>query len=78
VGLSFGRRETLHEHLVREARLAPQRERRRPIRAWWAKREQQKLVEYTGEHAYLSEQEAARGREQFRLRAPDEPPPGFG
>jgi hypothetical protein len=74
----FRRRETLHEQLVREAGLSPQRGRRRPIRTWRAKREQQKLVEYIGEHGYLSEQEAARGREQFRLRAPDEPPPGFG
>jgi hypothetical protein len=50
----------------------------RPIWVWWAKREQRKLVKYAGERGYLSEQEAAQGREEFRLRAPDTPPPGFG
>jgi hypothetical protein len=81
VGFFFGRRETLHEQLLREAGLGPEREGRRlvrPISKWRVEREQRRLVKYVGERGYLSEQEAAEGREEFRLRAPDTPPPGFG
>ncbi len=42
----------------------------RPIRARWARREQRKLAKYAAERGYLSEQEAARGQEDFGLRAP--------
>ena len=79
--LFFGPRETLNEKLAREAGLSPERERRRPVRGIWAWRrgyEQRKLAKYAAERAHLSEQEAALSREEFRLRAPDTPPPGFG
>ena len=87
MGFFFARRETLNEQLIREAGLGPERERRRPVRGlfvfrpsskWRVEREQRTLFKYVGEHSYLSEQEAAQGREEFRLRAPDTPPPGFG
>lgn len=87
VGFFFARRETLHEQLIREAGLGPPRERRRPVRGLLifrpisrrrVEREQRRLSKYVGEHGYLSEQETAQGREEFRLRAPDTPPPGFG
>lgn len=87
VGFIFARRETLHEQLVREAGLGPERERPRPLRGlfmfrrgskWRVERKQRRLLEYVGERGYLSVQEAAQGREELRLRAPDTPPPGFG
>jgi hypothetical protein len=87
VGFFFGRRETLNEQLIREAGLGPERELRRPlpglfvfrrVSRWRVEREQRTLSKYVGERGYLSEQEAAQGREEFRLRAPDTPPPGFG
>lgn len=87
VGFIFARRETLHEQLVREAGLGPEREPRRPVRGvfifrpisrWRVERKQRRLREYVGERGYLSVQEAAQGREELRLRAPDTPPPGFG
>ena len=75
----FGRRETLHEQLLREAGLSPEREPRpRRLPVWRANREQRKLAKYQAQRARLSEQEAALGREEFRLTAPDTPPPGFG
>ena len=79
MGVFFGRRETLHEQLVREAGLSPERELRlHRVTVWRANREQRKLAKYEAERAHLSDQEAALGREEFRLRAPDTPPSGFG
>lgn len=87
MGFFFAGRETLNEQLIREAGLGPERERRRPVRSlfmfrpisrWRVEREQRRLFKYVGERGYLSEQEATQGREDFRLRAPDTPPPGFG
>jgi hypothetical protein len=89
LGLFAGRRETLNEQLAREAGLGPPREHPRPVRGLfapvfrplrtrWAEREQRKLMKYAGEHGSLNGQEAAQGREDFRLNAPDTPPPGFG
>lgn len=72
---------------MREAGLGPAREGRQPVRGrfmfrpiskWRAERTQRSLLRYVGEQGNLSEQEALQAREEFRLRAPDTPPPGFG
>lgn len=87
MGRFFARRETLNEQLLREAGLGPEPERPRPPRGlfvirpvskWRVERKQRRLLEYVRERGHLGEQEAAQGREEFRLRAPDTPPPGFG
>jgi hypothetical protein len=75
VGLFFGRRETLNEQLIREAGLGPERDGRRSVRKLLVFRP---ISTPRPKRRPVTEQEAARSREPFRLKADDRPPPGFG